>query len=346
VAETPSIRFITRKWEPAMGGMETYCVRLTQEMTKTHRLDIIALPGKPDGAVPSPLALLWFGIKTALRLLFVRKSDIVHGGDMAIWPLLWIARLRHPSSKIILSAHGSDLNFATGMGVLAKAYAAYLWLATKMLSDAKIIANSRWIAELAGTIGFRSVITVPLATDIRAERAPTNHHGTLLFAGRIMTGKGLHFLTDKVLPLIPNPPRLSVAGTIWDEEEAKALQSPLVDYLGRLDPATLAQAYGEALAVLVPSQIREGFGLVAIEAAACGGVVIASNHSGLAEAVGEDIGFLADSKDPQAWADRIIAIRDWSTQQRHQFVGAAMQTAHHRYSWDRVARDTLAAYTA
>ncbi|VAV90241.1 hypothetical protein MNBD_ALPHA04-707 [hydrothermal vent metagenome] len=338
------IRFITRKWAPAMGGMETYCLRLTEEMAKTQKLDIIALPGKSNGDVPSAFSLIWFGLKTAVRLLFTKPAKIVHIGDVASWPLGWIASLRHPASKIILSAHGSDLNFATGQGLAARLYAGYISLATKLLPGATLIANSGWIADLADQQGFGKIVTVPLATDVKALQAPNSHNGCLFFAGRIMPSKGLSYLVEKVLPLLPNPPKIRVAGTVWDEQEGRILKSPLVEYLGLLAPDQLVKEYGAALCAVVPSLTKEGFGLVAAEAAACGAVVLASDHSGLAEVVTEDIGFVAAVDDPQTWAATIMKIHDWPDEKRAKFIASSMRTAQDRYSWDRVARDTIAAY--
>ena len=60
-----SIRFVTRKWAPAMGGMETYCHRLTEELSKNYEVDVMALPGRMGGAAPTAFTLIIFGLKTA-----------------------------------------------------------------------------------------------------------------------------------------------------------------------------------------------------------------------------------------------------------------------------------------
>lgn len=338
------VRFITRKWAPAMGGMETYCLRLTQELGKTHRLDIIALPGRADGAVPSVGALIGFGVKTAIRLLFARPAKIVHLGDVAIWPLGWIASLRYPQTRVILSAHGSDLNLATKNSLSGRFYAAYVKAGARLMRRSRLIANSEWIASLASQLGFRHVTKVALATDIRSDTPAGLHNDCLFFAGRITPSKGLSFIVNEVLPRMTSPPGIRVAGTIWDEEEAKTLDSPLVEYLGNLTPEKLIAEYGKALAVVVPSLGKEGFGLVAAEAAACGAVVIASDHSGLAEVVTPDIGFLADSNSPEQWTTVIEKVRSWSADRRATFTAGSQAMATTRYGWDRVARETVEVY--
>lgn len=340
----PSVVFITRKWSPAMGGMETYCLRLTEEMAKTQVLDIVSLPGKSNGDVPSTAALIWFGIKTAFLLLFMKSVPVVHVSDMASWPLAWIASIRHPDSKIVLSAHGSDLNFATGKGLVAKIYAKYIWCAAKLLGQKKIIANSKWIADLARNQGFSNVTIVPLATDMKAKQAPVSHNGCLFFAGRIMPSKGLSFAVQKILPLLEKPMKIRVAGTVWDKEEGRMLSSPSVEYLGVLNQEQLAEEYGQALCVIIPSLSKEGFGLVAVEAAACGGIVLASDHSGLAEAVTKELGYVANPEIAQDWAAVIEEVQSWSNIARTAFTQKSSALAFTRYSWDRVAKETLAAY--
>jgi glycosyltransferase involved in cell wall biosynthesis len=340
----PSILFITRKWPPAMGGMETYCWELAQRLGRFGRLAIIALPGRKGGAVPTLPAMLWFGFSTAVRMIFRKPTTITHAGDLAIWPLAWIASVRGRKSKIVISLHGSDVNFANGSGIASRLYRAYIRLGAHLLKRAKLVANSEWIASLARAQGYSDVVVVPLATTLKVQSVPTGNNGALLFAGRITPSKGLGFIIREVLPLLDESTCVRVAGSVWDQQEAELLKHPQVEYLGVLGSDQLANEYAKAMCVLVPSQTSEGFGLVAAEAAACGGVVIASAHSGLAEVVTPELGFLAHAGDAAAWANQIGAIAKWSASERTRFVSAAMVFAQQKYDWDRVAADTTAAY--
>ena len=84
------ILFITRKWPPAVGGMETYCMELVRELERDCDVRLHALPGKPEGGAPGAGSLIAFGLATAWRVLgHGEKFDVVHGGDMAVWPLVW-----------------------------------------------------------------------------------------------------------------------------------------------------------------------------------------------------------------------------------------------------------------
>ena len=336
------IRFITRKWPPAVGGMETYSAKLADELGKRGVVDVIALPGRASGAAPTALALVGFGLNTAVKLLGAREARVVHVADLASWPLAWIAGARHPRSRIILSAHGSDVTFAQRSGWRAKLYGAYLRLGSAALPRARVIANSNYIGGLVRRVGFGRVSVVPLATDMTYAGTAERRH--LLYAGRISRPKGLRFLVEEVLPLLPSAVRLRVAGAVWEESERPLLSNSRIDYLGVLPPQALARELARAIAVLVPTRDFEGFGLVAIEAAACGAWVIASDHSGLADVAREPVGIAVDAQDAKVWAAAIDAALARTDEQLETDAHAAQAEVERCYRWPRVVDATLAIY--
>jgi D-inositol-3-phosphate glycosyltransferase len=104
----------------------------------------------------------------------------------------------------------------------------------------------------------------------------------------------------------------------------------------------LPDYYSAATVAAVPSRY-ESFGLVAVEAMACGLPVVASRAGGLKFTVEEDIsGLLVPASDPSALADgllRVIADRDLRSSLR---VGAR-QTAI-RFSWQSIGPAMLSLY--
>jgi len=172
----------------------------------------------------------------------------------------------------------------------------------------------------------------------------------ILFAGRLVKQKGLAWFVQNVLPLLPESVTINVAGTIWDKEEAAILANPRVNFLGRLDQGILAQAYADALCVVVPNievavQTFEGFGLVSTEAAGAGAIVLASDHGGLKEALLDgETGFHLPPGDAQAWVAKIIEILAWNDDERMDFKARSVDAVNARYRWDRVARETAALY--
>lgn len=350
--EPLKITFISRKWPPAMGGMETYSEMLSSRLRDHGEVEVIALPGHADGSTPRPWELVWFGLKTACAILFAfRPPSVVHVADMASWPLALAARLRRPSVRRILAAHGTDVSFSARGGIAGGLYGAYLRLGARLLGRVTVIANSAATAAAASRLGYSDTVVVPLAAEITLlDEPPPIAEQTILFSGRLIALKGCRWFIERVLPQLPNTMVFEVAGTIWDDREGAALDMPRVRYLGRLDQAALHRRMAAALCVVVPnieleSGEFEGFGLVAVEAAAVGGVVVAARHAGLKDAVKDgETGFLVTPGDATHWVEQISAIAGWPPEQRAKFIKRAQASAASYYNWDRVARDTVSHY--
>jgi D-inositol-3-phosphate glycosyltransferase len=114
----------------------------------------------------------------------------------------------------------------------------------------------------------------------------------------------------------------------------------------RLDGAIphddLPTYYRAADAVLIPSR-SESFGLVAIEASACGAPVVASHVGGLSVTVRDGVtGLLVPSFDPSAYADAL-----WRVLSDRALAGAMGTAGAHfarRFDWRRASIDLLAVY--
>jgi len=345
----PRIMFVTRKWAPAVGGMETYSMRLTEALREIEAVDVVALAGRADGMPPSALALLLFPFTVLKRLLSRRvMPEVLHIGDMALWPLgLFV--LTAPT-RILISAHGTDVAFHRRGGLKGRLYGAYLRLGARLMQNAKIIANSRATAKVLAETGWTSSAIVPLASDLRGPAPDGTHNGRLLFVGRLVKRKGLGWFVREVLPLLPDEIEVDVAGNGWDESETACLSNPQVRHLGSLRGNALVAAYREALCVVIPNIAMtngeyEGFGLVAPEAAACGGVVLAADCDGLQDAVRNgETGWLVPSGDAADWAEKIAEALAWTTEERKRHTASVAQAAKAYYNWQRVARETLQIY--
>jgi len=104
----------------------------------------------------------------------------------------------------------------------------------------------------------------------------------------------------------------------------------------------LADFYSAAEAVLVTSR-SESFGLVALEAEACGTPVIATSAGGLRYVVLDGkTGFLVPGHDPASYADRILRILADPALAAQLSEGALRHAG--RFSWDATARDIRTVY--
>ena len=110
----------------------------------------------------------------------------------------------------------------------------------------------------------------------------------------------------------------------------------LVTFLGKRDQDLLPYYYSAAEAVVVPSHY-ESFGMVALEAMACGTPVVASQVGGLAYLVQDGVtGYTVPSSDVEALAGRLgDLIRDKSL--REQLGKQAAESAQ-EFSWEIIAR--------
>jgi alpha-1,3-rhamnosyl/mannosyltransferase len=110
-----------------------------------------------------------------------------------------------------------------------------------------------------------------------------------------------------------------------------------VAFTGYLSDEAIARVLNRATALVLPSLI-EGFGLTAIEAAACGCPVLATTESPLPEILGEG-GLFFDPTDTGALESAIAFVLD-DTRQRERMREGALAAAD-RLTWDLAARQML-----
>ncbi|HMJ33261.1 MAG TPA: glycosyltransferase family 4 protein [Baekduia sp.] len=123
---------------------------------------------------------------------------------------------------------------------------------------------------------------------------------------------------------------------------------------GRLEHEELAPLLAGCEAQVVPSTFPEAFGMVAVEAAACGALPVVADHSGLGEvrailagAVPEEardwLGFATGPRAVRDLAERLIAWLQAPEELRDAVRSALVATARERFSWDGVADGVIAA---
>ncbi len=115
-----------------------------------------------------------------------------------------------------------------------------------------------------------------------------------------------------------------------------------VRFIGPVAEEDKAALYQQARAFLYPS-LYEGFGLPALEALSCGVPVVGSNAAAIPEIVG-DAGMLVDPKDSRAMAGALIAV--CLEEPLHDELSERALKQAERFSWEKCARETVAAYDA
>lgn len=132
-------------------------------------------------------------------------------------------------------------------------------------------------------------------------------------------------------------------GTLWDEMHDLKEQLGLkgVHFLGHQSQDILARIYNVADVSVVPSRV-EPFGLVAVEALACGTPVVATNAGGLPDFINEDVGALVPVDDPQSLAQAIIEEIENNTKQTKGVY--ANQYAYENYTWEKQVAKMVGLY--
>jgi D-inositol-3-phosphate glycosyltransferase len=171
-------------------------------------------------------------------------------------------------------------------------------------------------------------------------------HPVLLFVGRIQPLKGLQVAVGALAELgRPDAELVIVGGPSGAEGDAElAAVLALADRLGVarqlrfVEPQPhhlLSTFYRAADVVLVPSR-SESFGLVALEAAACGVPVVAASVGGLRTLVHHGrTGHLVDQRDPRAFADAVRSLLGDPAAARQ--MGEAAARHARGYTWSTAA---------
>ncbi|MBM3729342.1 MAG: glycosyltransferase family 1 protein [Actinobacteria bacterium] len=175
----------------------------------------------------------------------------------------------------------------------------------------------------------------------------------MLFVGRIQPLKGLDVAVETLARLADRRARLVVVGGASGNEgesEVARIRS-LIESLGVVDRVDfvapqahhmLSTYYRAADVVIVPSR-SESFGLVALEAAACGVPVVASGVGGLITIVEDGVtGHLVADRSPDVFASHVDRILSHPVQAAA--MGARAAENARRYTWSFAAARLRRAY--
>jgi len=181
----------------------------------------------------------------------------------------------------------------------------------------------------------------------------------ILFVGRIQPLKGIDVLMKALAIIKRQDPKLlakvqvSIIGGApqpdaeIEKAEFERLETlrvelgigDLITFLGAKDQDKLVHYYSAAEMVVMPSHY-ESFGMVALEAMACGTPIIASDVGGLSFSIEDGFnGYLVPGKDPQALAEKIRMLLKYPIL-REQF-GEQARAWVTRYSWVDIAGELL-----
>lgn len=342
---TPRVLLVTRNMPPLIGGMERLNWHIAQELSRYAQVRVVGPPGSaalaPCGIHVSEVGSAKMGpflLRASLlaaRIGRVWRPDIVLAGSGLTAPVAVIAA-KLSGARFAVYAHGLDLTVD---------HAVYrrVWLPLIARSD-HVVVNSRATRELAIRAGVQqdrirvvhpgvdlpaaSEIADPKELEVFRSRHELNSGEILISVGRLTRRKGILEFVRDVLPtivarypackllIIGDAPIHALAAATQSVEsiEAAARDAGVLAnlrFLGKISDEELSRVYQCADLHVFPVQNLpndpEGFGMVAIEAAAHGVPTVAYRAGGVPDAVADKLsGRLVEAGDVAAFIEATL----------------------------------------
>lgn len=321
----PRALIVTRNLPPLVGGMERLIWHIALALRESQTVHVVG-PSKcrqhlpPEVTTkeipirPMPSFLLGAAIQSFAFALKTRPNLVLAGSGLTA-PIAWFAALLAGASSVVY-LHGLDIEVQHPIYRL-------LWRPFFRHFD-HVLVNSSYTYSLAVKAGIpanRIEILHPGVTlpDLSVAQFHGNQFRShfnlgpaplMLCVGRINTRKGLSVFVRHILPLIiaavpgaqlvviGDEPKNALKHTPgeWEKVKQALEENSLADsvhFLGSQDDDTLSKAYMAANALVFPVQEVpgdiEGFGMVAIEAAAHNLPTVAFAVGGVPDAIKEGV---------------------------------------------------------
>lgn len=356
---------LTHEFAPKKGGIAVYTEEMARAATaQGHTVEVWA-PDHPQlNKSDFPFHIKRLSLKgsqdwmcrirlaCALRNVSFKECTLYlpEPGPILTWMYLQI--IQHiDAKKLIITLHGSEI-----LKLAASAHRKMLF--QKLLNRADCVSVvsgfcKNLVSEHFDTRAMQLLVT-PGALRHNFKNPPTKipHSGPLriLTVGRIHPRKGQLAVVEAIAALpagVQKDIEYWIAGPTIDARYQKQIETLArkkhlrVRFLGTLQDDALPELYASAdifaLTSMPHQKSVEGYGLVYLEAGACGLPSIAHNIGGVSEAVRDgETGLLASPENRNTLSESILRIYK-SPELRHR-LGAAAEKRAHEYTWDDHAR--------
>ncbi len=364
VDSRPRLVDTTMLYAPRSGGVKRYLTakRAWFAGARPHIRHTLVVPGPRDAydgagrlsvyAAPLPFGdgYRWPVGKTAwMKRLMRQRPTLIEAGDPYTPGLAALKAGEALGAPVIGFCH-TDLGAlaALHIGEWAEKPVRKHWGDIYRRFD-RAIAPSRFIAQRLADAGVDNPLALPLGVDVETFRpdgadpaglrrrlglAP--HHRLLVFAGRPAREKRVDVLVEAVERL-GEPYVLLLIGA---RSPSLTVSERVIELPYEPDPARLAALMASCDA-FVHANDGEPFGLIVLEAMACGLPIVGVDAGGVAESVDAGVGELAAASTGPAFAEAVAALfeRDLSA-----LGEAARARAVERHGWDAVFTELAEVY--
>lgn len=331
------VLFITRKYPPQVGGMESFSFGLINNISCEKEAIILN---------KKQIHLIWWLPYALIKSLFkARKVDYVHLGDGLLAPLgLIIKKIIH--KPVAVTVHGLDIMYKNIL------YQKICVNSLKYLDKVICVSKSTKQDCLEKKIPEKKLYIIPNGIDTNkishsslANRLWTNdQRRILLTVGRLVKRKGVKWFIENVMPKLNSNIEYWIVGQGPEKENIiKAIQNnnlqTRIKLLGFIDNKELENIYLQADLFIMPNinvkGDREGFGIVALEAAVHGLPIIAADIDGISEAIvnGKN-GYLVESGNHSEF---IKKINDLLVFQSLELRKKIFNFTQKQYSWQKIS---------
>jgi alpha-1,6-mannosyltransferase len=354
-------------FSPTSGGVKRYLLAKHEWMrAHTNWRHSLVVPGDHSTHVPGEISMIsggrvpgTFNYRLPLnpwrwsQAIEALEPDLIEVGD-AFHPVWAASRVAARRDVPLMAFCHSDFPHIVGRRLgpaVQKFIERYIRLAYSRCEQ--VLAPSRYTCEYLHSIGVSHAICQPLGVDtetfhpsrrgrdLRAELGLSHDTRLLAFAGRIAPEKKIPVLMDAFRRL-GQPYHLLLIGGDQAGRDGNITRIPY-----RRDNRELA-SYIAGADACVHAGLYETFGLVALEAMACGRPVVAMRAGALPEIVDDTVGVIADPGDDDARMAANLAAAVASLYERDlEAVGAAARRhVVSNYSWARALQGLMSRYQA
>ncbi|HVU25302.1 MAG TPA: glycosyltransferase family 4 protein [Opitutus sp.] len=276
------ILIASHRFAPSIGGIEQVSATLAETFAELgHEVCVVTQTGAPDTGGTSPYPV-WRRPGPGRLLALTRRCDVYFQNNISL-ATLWPAWLLGRPVVVTYQTWVTQPDGSEGWREKMK-----VWCARRTREN---IAISRAIA--ASLLAPSRVIPNPYRDDSFFADATVPRTRELVFVGRLVSDKGVDLLIDALsrLHTCRLTPALTIVGSgpeeaALREQATRAGVAGAVRFLGPLTGTRLRQELNAHEIMVVPSRRAEPFGVVALEGAACGCVVVGSAAGGLPDAIG------------------------------------------------------------